>query len=217
MSIPNNVITLADQFGQAFYHPSETPDSELVVLLHGWTGDEHSMWIFAQQLPPHYSILAPRGPIQAQEGGYGWFVDPDHRKPGFEEYSSSAKKFLSRLEKWMDQMATLASPIHWIGFSQGAILALTLSILYPSLTGKTAALSGFLPPSGEEILNHQYLAGKEFFIAHGVQDDVIPVDFARRTVRLLKEKQAQVTYCEEEITHKTGVKGLAGLKKFFSS
>jgi len=32
----------------------------LFVLLHGWTGDENAMWIFASRLPAGAMLLAPR-------------------------------------------------------------------------------------------------------------------------------------------------------------
>ena len=39
--------------------PAQTADPRLLVLLHGWTGDENSMWIFAKRLSPAYWMIAP--------------------------------------------------------------------------------------------------------------------------------------------------------------
>ncbi len=37
----------------------ETP-ARLLLLVHGWTGDENSMWVFVRNFDPHYWIIAPR-------------------------------------------------------------------------------------------------------------------------------------------------------------
>ncbi len=50
----------------------------LMLLIHGLTGDENSMWVFARNLPANYWILAPRAPYAAEQGGYSW------RLPQFE-------------------------------------------------------------------------------------------------------------------------------------
>ena len=44
----------------------------LILMLHGWTGDENAMWIFASRLPTEAILLAPRGLHDTPLGGYGW-------------------------------------------------------------------------------------------------------------------------------------------------
>ena len=45
----------------------------VVLLIHGWTGDENSMWIFASRLPEHYLLIALRGLHEAPIGVYSWY------------------------------------------------------------------------------------------------------------------------------------------------
>src|SRR5512138_3416920 len=46
----------------------------LLLLIHGLTGDENSMWVFARDLPSQYWMIAPRAPHSSQmdQGGYSW-------------------------------------------------------------------------------------------------------------------------------------------------
>ena len=44
----------------------------LMLLLHGWTGDENAMWIFANRLPKNVLLVAPRGIYPTALGGYSW-------------------------------------------------------------------------------------------------------------------------------------------------
>lgn len=52
--------------------PAHKTSPKILLMLHGWTGDENSMQIFQRDIPPDYSIIAPRGWISTPEGGYGW-------------------------------------------------------------------------------------------------------------------------------------------------
>lgn len=44
----------------------------VLLLLHGWTGDENVMWIFASRLPGNYLMISPRGLYKSPLGGYAW-------------------------------------------------------------------------------------------------------------------------------------------------
>jgi phospholipase/carboxylesterase len=97
-----------------------------------------------------------------------------------------------------------------VGFSQGAALAYTLTVLYPDSVHRLAALSGFLPAGAETLLLARPVVGKPVFVAHGRQDNLVPVEQARRSVALLKEAGAQITYCETEVGHKVSAECLRG-------
>jgi predicted esterase len=58
------------------------------------------------------------------------------------------------------------------------------------------------------------LAGKNIFVAHGSQDQVIPLDRARASLALLEQAGAQVAYCEDEVGHKLGSICLRGLERY---
>ena len=60
------------------------------------------------------------------------------------------------------------------------------------------------------------LAGKHFFVAHGTQDNLVPVERARESIELLEQAGAQVTFCEAEVGHKVSADCLRGLESFFS-
>ena len=40
--------------------PQGSGPARLLVLLHGWTGDENVMWIFTRRLSRRFWLLAPR-------------------------------------------------------------------------------------------------------------------------------------------------------------
>ena len=187
----------------------------LLVLLHGWTGNEDVMWIFTRQLPPDYWIISPRGPISAPEGGFGWFPAGDALIPSLPDLQPSIEKVLGVIDQWAQSNQVNASQLTLMGFSQGAMLAYAIALLYPRRVSSVAALAGYLPEQWMNSNNKSGLAGKPFYIAHGTQDTTVPVSLARQTVQFLEGAGASVTYCESKVGHKLSIGCLHGLENFF--
>jgi len=103
------------------------------------------------------------------------------------------------------------------GFSQGGALANVLTLLYPQRIRKTAVLAGFMPGGTEDLLTHRVLEGKQFFVAHGSQDDLVPIERAQQSIALLEKVGAQVTFCEADVGHKLSADCLRGLETYFKS
>jgi phospholipase/carboxylesterase len=108
------------------------------------------------------------------------------------------------------------SNLHIIGFSQGAALAYTMAIMDPERVTTVAGLSGFLPDGASTWLGADRLKGLPVFIAHGIEDELVPIDRARISVSLLKEAGANVTYCEDDVGHKLSAKCFHGLEAFYA-
>jgi phospholipase/carboxylesterase len=107
--------------------------------------------------------------------------------------------------------------VHLVGFSQGAALVYTYTLLQADHIASFAGLSGFLPGGAELQPLNNGLRGKPAFIAHGDQDDLVPVDRARKAVELFQKAGAKVTYCEDEVGHKLSANCFKGLEAFFAS
>ena len=52
--------------------PTTHKPARLLLLLHGFTGDENSMWVFASRLPQNSWLAAPRAPYPSPLGGFSW-------------------------------------------------------------------------------------------------------------------------------------------------
>jgi phospholipase/carboxylesterase len=188
----------------------------LMLLLHGWTGDENSMWVFANRLPKNALLVAPRGLYPTTLGGYGWQPSLGRTWPDLEDFRP-AMEALWELLSPQNFPAADGGPLRLAGFSQGAALSYSLALAYPHRVAALAGLSGFAPGGVERLVKAQPLAGKACFMAHGTQDELVPVARARQARQLLLEAGAQVTYCEDDVGHKLSASCFRGMGKFFEN
>lgn len=196
---------------------SMAPSSRLMLMIHGHTGDENSMWVFGRDLPSPYWVIAPRAPYVTESGGYSW------RSSQFESMNqlsldllrSSAEVLMQLVDEYSESATIDATVFDVMGFSQGGAMSSLLAFLYPQRIRKVAILAGFVPGGLDELASQRPLEGMPFFVAHGTRDEMVPLDRARASINLLEQAGANVTYCEDEVGHKVSVTCLRSLKKFF--
>ena len=202
---------------------TEHPVPRLLVMIHGFTGDENSMWVFARDLPTDYWIIAPRAPSAASPSGYTWnpLQLTSEKRPSLEQLRSSAEALINLIDAYQLSAGLEAHPerrqrFDVIGFSQGAVMSSLLTFLYPHRIGKTGILSGFVPSGLEELVTRRPLEGKPFFVAHGTQDQTVPIERARASLQILEQAGAHITYCEDAVGHKVSLNCLRALKDFLA-
>jgi phospholipase/carboxylesterase len=202
---------------------SQSENPRLLVLLHGWTGDENSMWIFTRALSPDYWMIAPRGRSEAAPygdlaapGGYSWRNSrgPVTGLPSLEVLRESAEALIKLADEYSASVKINSAQFDLMGFSQGAAVANVIGMLYPQRVRKMGVLAGFVPAGMEEIIKQKPLAGKNIFVAHGTQDQMIPIGRARASIAWLEQAGARITYCEDDVAHKVSASCLRALESY---
>ena len=186
----------------------------LLLLLHGWTGDENSMWIFTSRLTNNFITVAPRGLFPTPLGGFGWHPQGKRSWPSLEDFKLSVEALRELISSQNFSSADL-SQVNVIGFSQGAALMYSMALYHSPGVGALAGLSGFFPEGSSELVEGRPLLGKYGFVAHGRMDDLVPVTSARLAVTILEKAGARVTYCEENVGHKLSANCFRGMGEFF--
>ncbi len=180
------------------------PATFLVIMLHGWSGDERAMWVFKNVLPPSSMAVSIRGLFPVKTGGYQWTnesrsIDLDTTK------FNDASVFLRSVRD--DLINELKDPIKVVlmGFSQGAALAFaSMGDLKPD---GIVAIAGFLPEGSVK-----QFSSVPIYWGHGVRDDHVPISRAREDVARLRKAGAEVAFCEVDVGHKLGVECARGLE-----
>jgi phospholipase/carboxylesterase len=77
-----------------------------------------------------------------------------------------------------------------------------MAFTFPEKINKVVALSGYL---NEQILPENYDVNQinhiKFFVSHGTQDQVIPVEWARKTAPYLEKLGLRIIYKEYPVGH----------------
>ncbi len=193
----------------------------LLLLLHGYGSNEADLFSFASELPDEYYVVSARAPYDLQYGSYAWYAinfDADQNK-----FSDHDQAVVSRdlVLNFIDELLAIypidASDITLIGFSQGSILSYSIALSYPEKIQKVAAMSGYL---NLDIIKENYqnndFSNLKIFASHGTVDQVIPVDWARKTPAILEGLGIKTTYKEYPIGHGVSPQNFHDLKIWLS-
>lgn len=94
-----------------------------------------------------------------------------------------------------------------IGFSQGAALLASLSLLKPEMFQGVVMLSGYLPFDVLTRLKGDNTGITKYFISHGTEDDIVPFDQAESARMNLEALERDVLFHEDSVGHKTSSLG----------
>jgi phospholipase/carboxylesterase len=210
---PTHRLEINNLVIQARIPPGDRPHP-VFVMLHGWTGDENSMWIFASRLPANAILLAPRGLYDSPMGGFSWYPKLDKAWPELNDFETAMAALTEILSTDYFPEGDF-SQLRMVGFSQGAALAYSFALAQAKRLRALAGLSGFVPEGASRLAGEYPLEDVPVFIAHGIQDQLVPVERARQGVAILQQAGAVVSYCEHQADHKLNADCFRSLQIFF--
>jgi phospholipase/carboxylesterase len=174
-----------------------------LLLLHGRGTDERDLLPLAGELDPRLFTVSARGPLRFPYGGYAWY-DLDPRGVGYPG-GDTLTQSLDLLDRFIDEILR-AYPIadgqlYVGGFSMGAAMSATLALLFPDRIAGALVLSGYVPAEAGLPYQLDAVAGHPVFEAHGTWDQVIPVEWGRRSRDFFAGTSVDLTYMEYPIGH----------------
>jgi phospholipase/carboxylesterase len=88
---------------------------------------------------------------------------------------------------------------------------------YPELVARVIVHSAPFSQAIETHLGQANLRGKPFFVAHGTNETILPLDYAKRTVKTLTQAGAELSYREFPLAHETSVESRKALAEWLNS
>jgi phospholipase/carboxylesterase len=172
-----------------------------LILLHGRGTDENDLLGLSSSFDPRLLIVSIRAPYRFPYGGYTWFDLDEQNGMNKDQLGNACDSLIRCLDKVQQKYPVDGKRIFLFGFSMGAMISLTVSLGNPYRFKGVIAHSGFLPK--EDTLKYRWddLHGISFFIAHGSQDPIVPVELSRQTYRRLSDAHANVLFREYPIQH----------------
>jgi phospholipase/carboxylesterase len=173
----------------------------LLVLHHGRGSDENDLLGLADVLDPErrLHVVTPRGPLTLPGWpGHHWYVVPRVGYPDPETFHSAYAKLAAFHDEQWERTGLTPEQTVFGGFSMGSVMSYSMGLGgdRPSPAG-ILAFSGFIPivDGWEPDLARR----PRVFIAHGRNDPVMDVQFARTARETLKD--LDVEYHESDAAH----------------
>ncbi|WP_343686362.1 alpha/beta hydrolase [Chryseobacterium gleum] len=197
------------------------PNTPILFMLHGYGSNEQDLFSFRETLPSDWIIVSFRAPHDTQFEGYSWydinFNDPENFI-NVSQAKESLNAVLESILKIINHYGLMESKAHLCGFSQGGILCYALALQHPELFNRVACLSSY---PEEKILDgivkdKKKLEGLRFFISHGTDDAVIPLEWGRKAADLLYDLSCYFSFREYMSGHGVNQKNYMDLMDFFS-
>jgi len=177
----------------------------LILLIHGYGSNEEDLFSFAEDLPDEFHVVSVQAVHTLSFGMYAWY---EINFVNMEKFTNVPQGLASRdkLVEFIDEITRLENldkdNVWLCGFSQGAILSYAIALNYPEKVRHIACLSGYPEPDfWDEIDLTKDYTHLDFFISHGIEDMVIPVEWARKGKPMLDELQIQNEYHEYRSGH----------------
>lgn len=194
----------------------------LLLLLHGYGSNEEDLFSFASELPGEYYVISARAPYDMIYGSYAWYAinfDADENKFSDLGHARASRDIIANfIDELVSNYAVDADDVTVIGFSQGAILGYAIALSYPKKVQKLVAMSGYL---NLEIAIDDYkendFSNLKIFASHGTVDQVIPVEWARKSIPTIESLGISVVYKEYPVGHGVSPQNFFDFKNWLQS
>ena len=187
-----------------------------VVMLHGRSGDEDVMWIFAKAIPPDWLIVAPRAIEPEPDGSYSWRLRAQDEWPTLDQFDDAVTAVTQFIHALPHLYNADPAHIYLMGFSQGAATSYAVAMRHPGLVQGIAGLVGFIPTRCDSALDESPLVDLPIFMAVGKRDPLIPTERAAGCAQTLVMAGSNLEYHEYDTGHKLNATGMADLQAWWS-
>ena len=208
--------------------PGASPETPVFVVFHGYGADMHDLAPIASEiaLPRPLRWIFPDAPLSLNPGRMWFSIDIEglERAQQTGEPWEISQRVPPELEdtraQVFDFLASLGVPWSRLilgGFSQGAMLAVDLSLRSPEPPRGLVILSGSLiDENGWKALAPRR-AGLPFFQSHGSADPILPYRGARALEALLKGAGLKGEMLRFENGHAITPEVIQGLTRFLGA
>ncbi|MEY4432241.1 MAG: hypothetical protein RLZZ44_371, partial [Bacteroidota bacterium] len=157
-----------------------------------------------------------------QYGSYAWYAihfDADENKFSDHEQAKVSRDLIGTfIDELIENYPIDAKKITLIGFSQGAILSYGVALSEPEKIKNVIGLSGYVSePILKDGFKQNNYTNLGIFASHGIVDQVIPIEWARKSDAFLTQLGITHTYKEYPIGHGISPQVFADFKNWLQA
>lgn len=187
-----------------------------LILLHGRGSNEEDLFGLVPDLDPRFLFVAARAPFYFPYGGFTWYDLQEIGIPDATQFGESYERLTQFLDDIQQHYPIDPRQTFLLGFSMGTVMSYSLALTKPERIKGVIAHSGYVPENTSLQFQWEELRNTSFFVAHGTNDPVIPIQFGRRAKELLSRTEAPLDYREYPIQHQISEASLHDLTSWLS-
>jgi phospholipase/carboxylesterase len=185
-----------------------------ILALHGRGSNERDLISLASYLPQRFLWISPRGTFKLGPDSFEWFQITQIGKPDPTRLANA----LNTLDTFIDEIVANypvdKSKLYLLGFSQGSIMSMSYALTKPQRVAGAIAQSGYIPHESGLHIDEAGIKNKPFILTHGIQDSMLPVDWARRSRDTLQKLDVNLEYHEFNMGHQVSEESLDVVKSW---
>ena len=202
-------LSPADPSTGSGHRPQLDPVYPTILALHGRGSNEGDLIGLADYLPKQFLWISPRGPFDLGPDSYEWFQITQIGKPDPTRLANALKTIDTFIDEIITNYPVDKNKLYLLGFSQGSILSMAYALISPQRIAGVIAQSGYVPHESGLQIDEAGIKNKPFLLTHGIQDPMLPVDWARRSRDILQKLETKLEYHEFNMGHNVSAESLA--------
>lgn len=165
----------------------------VVFTLHGKGSNEKNMFGLVAPLADDFIIIGIRGhlPLGA---GYQYYDLKSLGNPIREMFDEAVKQLTAFIHYATEKYPIDPEKRYLLGFSQGAILSMTLALTMGDQLKGIVALNGYVPEFVKTEYELRSVKDVSVFVSHGEYDSVFPVRIGNETAAYFMDQTPRLTF-----------------------
>lgn len=164
-----------------------------LFVMHGIGSNEQNMLSLVDGLEDSFFVFNIRGHL-SQGAGFAYFTIQGYGNPNRDVFDDAIVRLTNFIDDASQAHPLDMSRLYLLGFSQGAILAMTLGLTLGHSVRGIVALSGYIPGFVKEEYKIQPVDEMSVFISHGQDDQVLPYEWGIDNETFFRAKSATTTF-----------------------
>lgn len=186
----------------------------VIYAMHGMGSNDKDIVNLIKNLKEDFIIIGLRGNINMNYG-YAYFTIKRYGTPNEELFIRAIERLENFIENAPKEFPIDESNQFLFGFSQGAILSMSLALKLGDVIKGFVALSGYIPTYAKENFKNDTFKNVEMLVIHGKFDSIFSIEVGDETYNYLKERSDNVTYKVYSIGHEVSMEEKIEFHKWF--
>jgi len=177
----------------------------VIYAMHGMGSNEIDIISVIEELNADFIIIGIRGPL-TMDSGFAYFTIKSFGNPDIDSFDAAIEKLEAFIDHSPSKYPIDPSRQFLLGFSQGAILSMTLALHMGNKIKGVVALSGYIPKHVKETYSIRPVHDSSIFIGHGELDSVFPLQIGKENYEFFKSRNERLSFHSYSIGHEISFK-----------